>query len=221
MAKLYHDETGKWYGGDNGLNSSEYKINGKAFYNFCLNLSNYKPWTLESICAMLGNMTFESSVNPQRQEVGGSGYGLVQWTPKSNLINRAKKIGRGDTYNTMYTECLVFDYEIKNKKQWIKTSAYPLTFKEFTQSTEDLYYLTGAFLKNYERPADQSDANIKKRTEGTNGTWGTLKWYSYLSGQEPPEPEPPEPEPPEPISKVGWNYNRKSMIFLPPQRTII
>lgn len=220
MATLYQDETGKWYGGNNGLNSSQYQINGSSFYNFCINLSAYKPWSLNSISAMLGNMTFESSVNPQRQEVGGSGYGLVQWTPKSNLISRARAIGRASIYDTMYTQCLVFDYEIKNKKQWIATSDYPITFKEFIQSDKDVLYLTGAFLRNYERPADQSQENINKRYNGTSGTWGSKTWYEFLSGGEPPEP--PEPEPPEPTppSTKGWNYKHKPMIFLPSKRPL-
>lgn len=224
MAKLYSDETGKWYGGDTGLSKSEYQINGLAVQNFCTNLSQYSPWSANAICALLGNMTAESSVNPMRNEVGGSGYGLVQWTPKSNLQNRAKAIGRGSTYNSMYTELLVIDYEARKGIQWYSTSRYPITFKEFMKSDADLEWLTGAFLCNYERPADQSDSAINRRYNRTDGAMGTKQWYEWLYGETPPEPpEPPEPspDPPEPSPVTGWNYKAKPMIFLPPKRGLL
>lgn len=220
MAKLYSDETGKWYGGDTGLSKAEYQLNGLAVQNFCENLSAYKPWSPNAICAILGNMTAESSVNPMRNEVGGSGYGLVQWTPKSNLQKRAKAIGRASTYNTMYTELLVIDYEAKKGIQWYSTTNYPLSFKEFMKSDGSLLYLTGAFMCNYERPADQSADAIIRRYNRTDGAMGTTQWYEYLYGETPPSPPEP-PEPPEPHPITGWNYKAKPMIFLPPNKGLL
>ena len=47
-----------------------------------------------TIAAILGNMQNESSVNPGREEEGGGGgYGLVQWTPKSVLIDHCATLG--------------------------------------------------------------------------------------------------------------------------------
>ena len=40
-----------------------------------------------TIAGILGNMQAESGINPERQEVGGQGYGLVQWTPVTVLQN--------------------------------------------------------------------------------------------------------------------------------------
>lgn len=46
-----------------------------------------------AIAAILGNMQAESTINPTRGEIGGSGYGLVQWTPKSKLIEQCNLAG--------------------------------------------------------------------------------------------------------------------------------
>lgn len=183
MAKIYNDKTGSWYGGDNYLTVKQQKFNAKAITNFFKNLSNYN-WSNNSICAILGNMSFESGLNPQLGEVGGSGYGLVQWTPKSNLISRAKAIKQGSSYDTMFTQLSVIDYEVKNGIQWIKTTRYPLSFKEFIEdTTHDIEYLTGAWLYNYERPLDQSDENINRRTNGDNsGHLGSLQFVEIVGG---------------------------------------
>lgn len=183
MAKIYKDDTGSWYGGNNYLTVKQQQFNAKAITNFLKNLSNYN-WSNNSICAILGNMSFESGLNPQLGEVGGSGYGLVQWTPKSNLISRAKAIKQGSSYDTMYTQLSVIDYEVKNGIQWIKTTRYPLTFKEFIEdTTHDIKYLTGAWLCNYERPLDQSDENIMLRTNGDNsGHLGSLQFVDIVGG---------------------------------------
>lgn len=181
MAKILKDKCGSWYGSDVYLTLTQQKFNGKSAINYFKNLSNY-GWSNNSICAILGNMSFESTLNPQLSERGGgSGYGLVQWTPKSNLTSRAKAIKQGSTYDTMFTQLSVIDYEVKTKKQWIKTTRYPLTFDEFvTDSTHDILYLTGAWLCNYERPADQSDINISRRCDGDSGHMGSLDFADLV-----------------------------------------
>lgn len=181
MAKILKDKCGSWYGSDVYLTLSQQKFNGKSAINYFKNISSYS-WTNNSICAILGNMSFESTLNPQLSERGGgSGYGLVQWTPKSNLTSRAKAIKQGSTYDTMFTQLSVIDYEVKTKKQWIKTTHYPLTFEEFVNdNTHDILYLTGAWLCNYERPADQSDINIARRCNGDSGHMGSLDFVELV-----------------------------------------
>lgn len=181
MAKIYKDKSGSWYSSTGYLTEKQQKFNANAIVNFCKNLSIYN-WSDNSICALLGNVSAESGLNPILNETGGSGYGLVQWTPKSKLINRAKSIGRGNSYDTMYTQLLVIDYECKNNLQWITTSDYPISFEQFiTDTTHSIEWLTGAWLKNYERPADQSQANIDIRCTGdNNGHIGSLQWATIL-----------------------------------------
>lgn len=184
MAKIYNDMSGSWYASDNYLTVNQQKFNAKAITNYFKNLSNYN-YSNNAICAILGNMSFESTLNPQLNEVGGRGYGLAQWTPKSNLISRAKAIKQSSSYDTIYTQLSVIDYEIKNNLQWIKTTKYPLTFKEFIEDTShDIEYLTGAWLCNYERAADQSVENIKRRTNGdNNGHLGAVQFIEIVDSE--------------------------------------
>jgi hypothetical protein len=63
---------------------------------------------------------------------------------------------------------------VEGRSQWITKSSYNISFKDFTTSTKDAAWLAGAFLINYERPADQSVDNQKDR--GRNASF----WYEYL-----------------------------------------
>lgn len=67
-------------------------------------------------------------------------------------------------------------YEVENNIQWIATSTYNYTFREFTQSTDTPYNLALAFLANYERPADPNQP-----ARGTQAEY----WYEYLGGLPP------------------------------------
>lgn len=70
-------------------------------------------------------------------------------------------------------------YEVENNIQWIATSKYNYSFKEFTQSTDTPYNLGLAFLANYERPADPNQPE-----RGTQAEF----WFEFLGGI-PPTPE--------------------------------
>ena len=151
MTKILKDKTGTWYGGSASLSVSESKTNARCVAKYCKSLSNHE-WKKTPCMAMLGNMWRESHVNPQAQEVGGSGYGLVQWTPKQNLIDRAKKIKQYKSYDMMYTQLQVIDYEADNHIQWYPTGEYQLSFKEFMRdTTHSLDWLVRCFCNCYER----------------------------------------------------------------------
>lgn len=178
MAKIFKDKTGSWYGGDNYLSMKQQQFNAKCVANYMQNISKY-DWNKDSIKAILGNLSDESNVNPQLNERGGgSGYGLVQWTPKTNLLKRARAINQYKTYDTMYTQLCVIDYEIDNHIQWITTSRYPITFKQFATNSgnHSLNYLVGAWLCNYERPADQSQAHINEREQKAIEVCAKIDW---------------------------------------------
>lgn len=141
-----------------------------------------KGWTMESVSAMLGNMQFESYINPAQWQAGHniqdtsdqySGFGLVQWTPWWNYTNWA-----GSGWQTNYVKQLDrIQYELENGLQWI-TQYGNMSFYDFTQSTASVSYLARVFEYNYER-----------------GTWSDYRsqyaenWYTYLSGH----PQPPAP----------------------------
>lgn len=124
-------------------------------------------WSKNAICAVLGNMRHESSVNPNMYEyeyawVEDRGFGLVQWTPRSKYWNWALNNGYSENELRDGEAQLDFmDYEMKNGIQWISTPNYPLSYKEFSVSKASLDYLTQAFTWNYERP------NLKAGTLST------------------------------------------------------
>lgn len=121
-------------------------------------LRNY-GWSKRAVCALLGNMQTESTINPgiwQSLDEGNMnvGFGLVQWTPASKYINWAN--ANGYYYLNINSQLCRLIYEVNNNIQWISTSGYPLSFASFTTSNSSINYLTAAFMHNYERPGSYS-----------------------------------------------------------------
>lgn len=168
------------------LNTSQMQINATYIYNYLTN----QGWTLNAICGVLGNMEWESSINPGRwqgDDVGiGPGYGLVQWTPYTNYTNWSGIVG---DYSTMDNNLNRIMYEYNNHLQYYATPSYPETFAEFSASTQSPYYLACAFAWNYERSyvtihgtPEEQEALRRRRGGSANA------WYEYLGGVTPPTP---------------------------------
>ena len=133
-------------------------------------------WTKNSVCGMLGNMQSESSINFGIYESLDSssstnGFGLVQWTPNTKYFDWASANGYGSDHVNGELQRIL--WEVANNEQWISTSTYPMTFQEFTQSTDTAYNLAMVFIKNYERPA-----NPDQPIRGTQADY----WYNNLTG---------------------------------------
>lgn len=157
-----------------------------------------RGWTRNSICGMLGNMQTESTINPGIWQslvsydhdpyatVSGHGYGLVQWTPFNKYTIWARDSGL--TYSNINSQLQRIEYEIANGLQWYATADYPMTFQEFKVSTDTPEYLAQAFLRNYERPADQNQPNRSTQAR---------YWWDNLSGTgiitDPTDPTDPDP----------------------------
>lgn len=156
--------TGEWFipGDINNtrpLIEEESKKNWLAFWQFF----KARGWTANAVAGILGNSYFESTVNPNRwegdvpfaQPVASRGYGLVQWTPWTKIIDWLKEKGYyPDVSKFGIGECERIQWEMENNQQWIATSTYPESFRDFSVSTKDPYTLAIEFLANYERPAD-------------------------------------------------------------------
>lgn len=144
-------------------------------------------WTVNSVSAMLGNMQTESTINPgiwQNLDEGNLnlGFGIVQWTKASKYLDWC--LAEELIPEEMDSNLLRILFEVENSLQWIKTSAYPLSFKEFRSSTLDPYTLGMMFLNNYERPSNRNQPSRGKQSQ---------EWYTVLSGEEPNNPIPPNP----------------------------
>lgn len=150
-------------------------------------------WTLDSVCAMLGNMQAESYLNPAQWEHGHPvgvrgrwGYGLVQWTPWYKYTDWAEQ--EGMDWRTYFDgELYRIQYEMLQGEgfQWITRQEYPLSFYEFTQATTADYsldWLTMCFFSNYERGEGGEQARKNN----------AAYWYQYFTGH-PPTPPTPEP----------------------------
>lgn len=170
------------------LEIDDMKINATYIAQYLLS----KGWTLEAVAGILGNMQTESTINPGLWEGRDSGntsggFGLVQWTPATKLINWANS--NQLDYMDIDTQLKRILWEVENNggDQWYATSAYPESFEEFTQSTESPEYLASAFLKNYERAGVEKEEQRQSQAR---------YWYTYLSNIDPDIPiAPDEPEP--------------------------
>lgn len=165
-----------WIARNGYLSRSEQENNATIIYSY---LSN-KGWSINAIAALLGNMEVESTINPgiwesltsnpeAYYEANGRypGFGLVQWTPYTKYSNWA-----GSDWRTNYNKQLErIIWEMNNGEQYIPTTSYPETFKEFSTSTKSAYYLAGAFLYNYERPKKPNAADRGERAES---------WLAFL-----------------------------------------
>ena len=173
--------------------------------------SNYL-WTVNAICAVLGNMEKESYLNPAQTELyypidsNEHGYGLVQWDPARKYKNWAR--ANNHSIYSGYWQV----YFLNNQSggtEWIPTTHFPETYDQFKHSGQTLSYLTECFLRNYER-ASVATEDLESRIEYAN------KWYRYIMGTDPPPeptPEPPyPPEPPTPPDPDPSGYKRTSKI---------
>lgn len=173
---------------------------------------NGSDWTKESICAMLGNMSHESSVNPNMYEYGygwtqDRGYGLVQWTPRSKYWNWALNNKLDPEKPESQLERIT--YETKNNIQWVADRlyygygyyehSYKGSFSDFRKNKDKLNVnqLTEAFMWNYEGPAyTPAKQSLAQRQKFANDCYKNIKWGDKPTPDPDPKPDPtPEPKP--------------------------
>lgn len=165
------------------LTQSEMENNATEFYA-CF---NSKGFTVESVSGMLGNLQQESNINPGMKQTAStsSGWGLIQWTPSSNLTDYATAHGSDWTTGEIQTQ-LIWDEIINGYGgQWLPKPAlgYTYTGEEFSRLT-DVTEACKAYL--YERERAGTEALTNRLTYASN-------WYEYLTGVTPPTPPTPTP----------------------------
>lgn len=184
-----------WISRSSALTQSEMENNANIIINYYRSLGiNDK-----TIAAILGNMQAESSINPEREEVGGAGFGLVQWTPVSVLQNHCNTLGLSP-YTNGDVQIQVLKAEIQNQTgvaEWYTSSAFISNYYN-SGATSDMIGITGQqfldnqmnwapdqlavmFMAGYERPS--YDPNINHyQTRMQNA----LNWFTYMGGIIPP-----------------------------------
>ena len=122
-------------------------------------------WSRNAIVAVLANGQQESTLDPGNfQGADGDwsqGVGLWQWTPGTNLQQRADAIGRSD-YLTIDCQLAVLEYERQSGLQYYATESYNLSFSEFIKSYQSVEWLTYAWEANYERAGTPMMENLLK-----------------------------------------------------------
>lgn len=200
-----------WIGGNRYLSTAEMQNNARIIYDYLLQ----QGWSVNAICAVIGNMEVESKINPNIWEnltVNTSrGYGLVQWTPSTKLSDWCT--ANGLDYTDGYAQLQRIMYESENGIQWFQNpsvtpSIPPITFKQFTTSNLPLETLANYWCWYYEHPAEQYLYG--------RGQYA-LYWYNFLTGEEPPPPPtPPIPVPPiKDLKKMPvWMMCKKHFLIL-------
>lgn len=155
-----------------GLSQAEMENNAKCLYGY---LHNVWGWSLNACAGVLGNCQVESSINPNRSEIGGTGYGLVQWTPGTTCKQylETRQLTFPDDYGNGQCDL------INTGSGYYATTNYKISFDAFKTSTADPSYLALAFLANFERPANSN--------QPIRGTYAN-NWYNYLVNWEPETP---------------------------------
>lgn len=155
-----------------------------------------KTWTPNSIAALCGNMRHESSINPNIYEFGyghspDRGYGLVQWTPATKLWNWCDSQGLDHTKGD--SQLARIDYEKENGVQWFNNPNAPefdgISFVEFTNSTDDISFMTKCFMAKYEHP--NWSAGMDSLPDRVAFAQRCLNELDFEGGYIPPDPNVP------------------------------
>lgn len=211
-----------WFDSATGNITEDQKQNNADIVYSVLSALGYNLNTIAGIC---GNIENESNFCPSRvEEGGGGGYGLLQWTPKSDLIDACQQLGLSPyTDGTVQLNCLNGELFVL-KNQWYTTSGFitpyynsgadssmvGVTAEQFKNNSmnQTPAWLAIMFMVGYERPTrDPSRNHYLRRQESAN------KWYTYFSGHEPPTP----PTPPTPTggkrTRSIWKMIRRPVVF--------
>lgn len=177
--------------GHDTLGEEQMETNASYIYSYLTDMGFSK----NAICAILGNMQRESTLNPASWQVQDNlsyGYGLCQWDDGSNFTNWAKnkKIISSSTASAVNTLAysnpvklmdaeLDFLWERMQTSDWFKPSnnqskygtSETLSATAFKTSTKSVETLTRIFCGHYERPGEPA------MTIRVNAA---KKWYNFL-----------------------------------------
>lgn len=173
-----------WIGGNRFLSLTDQISNAQNVADYLVALG----WHAGAIIGTVVNMSNESTVNPQiwqdLVEDTRNGYGLVQWTPATKLINWCES--RGLDYTDGDAQLQRIQYEAQNGLQWGENIYLPdpampdlphdppITFAQYTQ-LDDAVLATRYWLAYYERPGY---SGMLSRYQ--SASYDVAEWRRYL-----------------------------------------
>ena len=183
----------EWIYKDDYLNENEKENNAICVINIMRSLGINDT----TIAGILGNMEAESTIEPHLNERGGGGgYGLVQWTPQTVLINHCNTLNISP-YTDGDVQCRCIYYEILGNpasiNEWYTSSGFISNYYN-SGATQDMIGISGQdfinntmnwsadklailFMAGYERPSYDPNINhYQKRKEYA------LKWFEFMGG---------------------------------------
>lgn len=171
-------------------NEQDAIINARYFAWYLLQ----QGWTLNAICAALGNWEVETLLNPNYPqytsfpESGEGGFGMPHWTPWWDKIGQWAY----DNYGLEATatddnpladfelqmqyheyECV---YGVAGGATWYSNHGYSYTWDEWKHSTDDVQTLASAYYWQYERSGSAGT--------GDRPTY-SQKWWDYFQNNPP------------------------------------
>lgn len=143
--------TAEWIVGNRFLSTEEMENNAIIVYSYFY----YAGWSFNAICGILGNMARESTVNPGIWEsliVDPSvGYGLVGWTPSTNITGWLTD--HGYAIDDGYGQLEWLDTQPGVNGDWIPQGAYSdVWYDDFKHTDMTPAQAAECFCINFERP---------------------------------------------------------------------
>lgn len=193
-------------------------------------LQGKNGWKKASIAALIGNAYAESTVNPNIGEIGGgTGYGLLQWTPSTKLTSWCRSQGLDASKGE--SQIKMINHEIDAGIQWVSNrasiytghSSYKGSYKSFRTNKDklNLNQLTEAFMWNYEGPAEwAANDSLAKRQNFAKKVYDNLDWNNQSDGGNDGGKEPDNGENKDSVPNVSvdtdgiikwWNAFQKEM----------
>ena len=180
----YHNDGFYWSHSKFTYDSNEQRTNVQYITNYFRG----KGWTDNAIAGILGNMQSESGINPGAyygyKDFSSVSFGIVQWDPTSKYQNWHDGRYSGIIYEHLGCQLSRIIWELENGEQYYKTSEWPYTFREFSQSTLDAGTLAKVFVRNYERPRSVLNGGTDKENTYNTRAKQAEHWYSYIKGLE-------------------------------------
>lgn len=182
----YRNNSGlSWvYKSDYDMTEADEENNAKIVYWYLWNMG----WSRIAITAWLANINYESHFQPRAEQTPGSpddslvsGFGLVQWTPRSKIKLEARLIDGVDTYynsGDLQMNAILAEYAYCN--WWYNKNAgkaYPVTDSgnKFSFDTIDGGSLVG-WLPVYNGGADWGWSDVPNGLSWYDAVHDTGKW---------------------------------------------